>query len=85
MNAPDFADMIVDNFDEMLSQSAGQPLAMGVALHPYIFGQPFRLRHLRRALSHLASRRDDVWITGTEVIAAFVRPLPQGMVTGAAG
>ena len=50
--APEFADMIVDQFDEMLEQSrATQPLVMGIALHPYIVGQPYRLRHLRRALA----------------------------------
>ena len=50
--------MIVDNFDEMLAQSRQQPLVMGLALHPYIVGQPYRLRHLRRALEHLARARD---------------------------
>ena len=35
---------------------------MGIALHPYIVGQPYRLRHLRRALSYLAKARD-VWFT----------------------
>ena len=47
MDGRDFADMIVDNFDEMLAQSKAQPLVMGIALHPYIVGQPYRLRHLR--------------------------------------
>jgi peptidoglycan/xylan/chitin deacetylase (PgdA/CDA1 family) len=65
MDAKDFARMIVDNADEMLDQSRRQPLVMGVALHPYIVGQPYRLRHLREALSHLARMRDrgDVWFT----------------------
>lgn len=62
-DARTFADMIIDNFDEMLEQSKGQPLVMGIALHPYIIGQPFRLRHLRRALTHVAERRSQVWIT----------------------
>ncbi|GAA5231653.1 polysaccharide deacetylase family protein [Verticiella sediminum] len=63
MDAKDFARMIVDNADEMLEQSAGQPLVMGVALHPYIVGQPYRLRHLRSALEHLARLRDagEIW------------------------
>jgi hypothetical protein len=30
---------------------------MGIALHPYLVGQPYRLRHLRRALAHIAARR----------------------------
>ncbi len=62
-DASTFADMIIDNFDEMLEQSQGQPLVMGIALHPYIIGQPFRLRHLRRALTHIADHREQIWIT----------------------
>jgi peptidoglycan/xylan/chitin deacetylase (PgdA/CDA1 family) len=62
MDARDFADMIVDNFDEMLAQAKAQPLVMGIALHPYIVGQPYRLRHLRRALQHIANS-SAVWFT----------------------
>jgi allantoinase len=57
MTGKDFADMLVDQFDEMLCQSERQPLVMGIALHPYIVGQPHRLAHLRRALRHLAAER----------------------------
>ncbi len=69
MDAKDFAAMVIDNADEMLAQSQSplhrQPLVMGLALHPYIVGQPYRLRHLRRALEHLARLRDGggVWFT----------------------
>lgn len=69
MGAADFADMIVDQFDEMLDQSVEQPLAMGIALHPYILGQPYRLRHLRRALAHIAHPRDRVWLCRAGEIA----------------
>ena len=62
MDGRDFADMIVDNFDEMLQQSEDQPLVMGIALHPYLVGQPYRLRHLRRALQHVLRRRK-AWLT----------------------
>ena len=64
-----FADMIIDQFDEMLAQANDpqhpQPLVMGIALHPYLVGQPYRLRHLRRALAHIAARRShgEVWLT----------------------
>ena len=71
MDARDFADMIVDNFDEMLAQSHAQPLVMGIALHPYIVGQPFRLRHLRRALEHI-HREKRVWWTTPGAIYDWV-------------
>lgn len=70
-SASDFADMIIDNFDEMLEQSKGQSLVMGIALHPYIVGQPFRLRQLRRALQHIVGRRDEIWLTRAGDIAQY--------------
>ncbi|MBX3607262.1 MAG: polysaccharide deacetylase family protein [Piscinibacter sp.] len=68
LDAKDFAQMIVDQFDEMLAQVQRTPdapaLVMGLALHPYLVGQPYRLRHLRRALQHvLGHRGGDLWVT----------------------
>jgi allantoinase len=65
----EFACMIIDQLDEMLEQSAGQPLVAGIALHPYLVGQPFRLRHLRRALEHLSGLRDRLWLSRPGAIA----------------
>lgn len=66
-----FADMIVDHFDEMLEQSARQPLVYNVSIHAFIVGHPYRLRHLRRALEHIAAHRDRVWITTAGEIARY--------------
>jgi peptidoglycan/xylan/chitin deacetylase (PgdA/CDA1 family) len=77
-----FADMVVDDFDERLEQSRRQPLVMGIALHPYLVGQPYRLRHLRRALAHIASHRDRVWICTAGAVADAVMRLPPGIVPG---
>ena len=77
-SAADFAAMIIDNFDEMLEQSQGQPLVMGIALHPYIMGQPYRLRHLRRALAHITTAKDRVWLTTAGAIADASTALPEG-------
>jgi peptidoglycan/xylan/chitin deacetylase (PgdA/CDA1 family) len=68
MDAKDFAQMIVDQTEEMLDQcrAPGAPaLVMGIALHPYIVGQPYRLRHLREALQHVAAARDRgaLWVS----------------------
>lgn len=75
-----FATMIADTFEEMLTQSAKQSLVMGIALHPYLVGQPHRLRPLRRALQAIVARRDDIWITTAGGIAAFSCALPDGIV-----
>jgi peptidoglycan/xylan/chitin deacetylase (PgdA/CDA1 family) len=83
MDGKDFAQMIIDNFDEIRQQAVHQPLVMGIALHPYIVGQPYRLRHLRRALAHIAAAREDgdVWLTTPGAIHRHVATLPQ-LATG---
>jgi len=73
VSASEFADMIVDQFDEMLLQSEEQPLVMGIALHAMIAGQPFRLRHLRRAFAHISAKRDHCWLTTAGAVADSVR------------
>lgn len=77
-SASEFADMIVDNMEELIHQSThpdSPPLVMGIAIHPYIMAQPFRLRHLRRALSHVAAKRDagQIWFATAGDIAAVYR------------
>lgn len=79
-SAAQFAAMIMDNFDEMLGQAAKAPLVMGIALHPYLVGQPYRLRHLRRALQHIAARRGEIWFTTAGAIARHAASLPPGTV-----
>jgi allantoinase len=53
---------------------------MGIALHAYLVGQPYRLRHLRRALSHIEAHRDRIWLTTAGAIAEHCRGLPEGTV-----
>jgi allantoinase len=75
MDGKDFAQMIIDQLDEMLDQTrsaSSAPLVMGIALHPYLVGQPYRLRHLRRALQHVCRARDEgrVWMATPGAICA---------------
>ena len=83
--AEQFADIVVDDFEERLVQVRdGRPQVMGIALHPYLVGQPYRLRHLRRALAHVAARRGVVWITTAGGIFDHVLALPPGSIPGEA-
>jgi allantoinase len=77
MDGRDFSRLIIDQFDEMLEQSRQQPLVLGLALHPYIIGQPHRLRHLRTALEHIAAARDAkrIWMTTPGAICRHVDAL----------
>jgi peptidoglycan/xylan/chitin deacetylase (PgdA/CDA1 family) len=78
----EFADMVIDQFDELLEQSRKWPLVFSVSLHPFIAGQPFRLRPLRRAMRHILEHRDAIWVTTPGEIAGYCATLPSGTVPG---
>jgi len=80
--AEQFAAMVLADFEERLEQVGrdGIPQVMGIALHPYIIGQPYRLRALRGALAAIAARREEAWITTTGAVFDHVAALPEGMV-----
>jgi allantoinase len=67
-----FAEMMTDNLDELLEQSAQQPLVCGIVAHTFIMGQPFRLRRFRKAVEHLVSL-PGVWLTTPAEIAEHYR------------
>ena len=74
--------MITDQFDEMLAQSRKYPLVFSIALHPFIIGQPFRLRALRNALRHIMAHGDELWLTTPGEIARYCESLPKGTLPG---
>lgn len=76
----DWADMVIDYFDEMLHQSRNQALVCCLSLHPFLVGFPGRLRQLRRALEHIAAHRDRVWITHPGAMARHAAGLPDGLI-----
>jgi hypothetical protein len=41
---------------------------MALALHPFVIGQPFRLKYLEQALAYI-TEREGVWVTTSDEIA----------------
>lgn len=82
VSAAEFADMVVDEFDELRETAGDQPVVMSVVLHSFITGAPFRFRRVRRALEHLAGFADDVWFTTPggvfDAFSAISPPPPVG-------
>ena len=79
-----FADMIVDQFDEMLEQSEKRPIVFALSLHGFIIGQPFRLRPLRQAIKHCAQHKlkDRIWFTRAGEIAKYCYSMKPGLIPG---
>ncbi|MFT6582391.1 MAG: peptidoglycan/xylan/chitin deacetylase (PgdA/CDA1 family) [Alphaproteobacteria bacterium] len=64
----DFDRMIRDTFDTLYAEGAESGRVMCIALHPYIMGQPHRIKHLDSALGYILSH-EGVWNTTGEDIA----------------
>jgi len=73
----EFADMLHDNFDEMLEQSAHQPLVCPISPHPFVVGRPSRIRQLRRVFEHMLRYRERIWLTRPRDICAYIESLPR--------
>jgi allantoinase len=68
--AEEFADAMIEHFDVLYSEGLATRSVFGIGLHPFLVGQPFRIRSLERVLEHIA-RHDGVWLATTDEIAAF--------------
>ncbi len=79
-SAREFEEMMTDQFDEMLVQSERRALVYTVVLHPFVIGQPFRLRAFRRAMAHILRHRDQLWLTTPGEIAHYCANLPTGLI-----
>jgi peptidoglycan/xylan/chitin deacetylase (PgdA/CDA1 family) len=71
--AATFAGMIEDTVEQLLSEAESRPSVLGIALHPYIMGQPHRALHLQRVLTRLREKGDErIWWTTAGAIADHV-------------
>jgi len=80
----EFADMIVDQFEQLLEECTARPLVFALSLHGFIVGQPMRYRPLRRAIEHCISHPDRgrVWLTRAGDVAQYCFGLPPGIIPG---
>ena len=69
----DFRDQLCDQFDVLYKESATQGgRIMAISLHPWVIGQPYRIKALEDALQHIMGH-DGVWAaTGSEILDAWM-------------
>jgi peptidoglycan/xylan/chitin deacetylase (PgdA/CDA1 family) len=68
MTSEQFFQMVMDQFDALYEEGEENPAVMALPLHPYLAGQPFHMKWLNAALSHITSR-GDVWFAQGKEIA----------------
>lgn len=65
----DWERALIDQFDQLLNEGEERPRVMGFGVHPFLTGQPYRVRYLGAALEHMKRFEDDVWFATTDEIA----------------
>ncbi len=64
---------LTDQFDTLYADSQKTARVMGIPLHPFLLGQPWRAPYLKKAIDHF-KQHDRVWFaTGSEIVEAYQR------------
>ncbi|MBD2436565.1 polysaccharide deacetylase family protein [Nostoc sp. FACHB-110] len=63
----DFAGAIIDQFEQLWHDGESQGRVMAIGLHPFIVGQPLRLKYLKQCLLHIKNK-SETWLTTGEGI-----------------
>jgi allantoinase len=67
VEAAEFAEATISMFDRFYAEGEEQGRVMCIPVHPFILGQPHRVRHFDNILRHIASH-DRVWVArGAEI------------------
>jgi allantoinase len=74
----EFAQSLVDQFETLYEEGASSLRIMGIGIHPFLVGQPFRARHFARALEHIV-KHERVWLTTSDEIAAWYQSAVGGL------
>ncbi len=73
-----YRDMLQEAFDAMYADAASSGRLLVLNLHPWLIGQPFRIRYLDAALAHI-TRRQGVWAaTGSDIVDWYRAHRPAG-------
>lgn len=67
----EFAQAIIDQFDQLWLDGETQPRFMAIGLHPFIVGQPLRLKYLKQCLLHIKNQ-PQTWLTTGENIYQLI-------------
>ncbi|HET6507974.1 MAG TPA: polysaccharide deacetylase family protein [Baekduia sp.] len=66
-----WSQMIVDAYDRLERDGAESGRVLVISLHPWLTGQPFRMRHVEAALDHVAGRPRAWCATAGEIVDRY--------------
>ena len=58
----------IDTFDRLYQEGSDRPRVMAIAIHPYISGQPFRIKYLEEVYKHMTKHQGVVHWNGEQIM-----------------
>jgi peptidoglycan/xylan/chitin deacetylase (PgdA/CDA1 family) len=82
LTGPDYERIVLDQFEQLLSDSEASGRVMALPLHTFIVGQPHRTKYLARALREITST-PEVWVcTSDDLAEHYLRSTGEAGVAG---
>ena len=72
----------VDTFERYYAEGAGRAKIMAIAIHPYISGQPFRIKYLEQVYEHIARFPDVLHWNGEQILDWYLSQRPDALRRG---
>jgi peptidoglycan/xylan/chitin deacetylase (PgdA/CDA1 family) len=57
----------IDTFDRLYEEGSDRPRVMAIAIHPYISGQPFRIKYLEEVYKHMSKHAGVMHWNGEQI------------------
>ena len=71
--AEQYLQVLTDQFETLYAESQKLPKVMGMPIHPYLTGQPLRIKYFKQGIAHI-QKHEGVWFaTGSEILEAYQR------------
>ena len=75
--APYWTQKCSDSFDRLYQEGAERPRVMAIALHPYISGQPFRIKYLEAVYDYIAKFTGVLHWNGEQILDWYLKARTQ--------
>ncbi len=72
-----FTTRCIDSFDRLYAEGASRAKIMAIAIHPYISGQPHRIKYLEAVYDHIARHAGVVHWQGREILEWYLATRPR--------
>jgi allantoinase len=71
-----FTTRVIDSFERLYQEGAGRAKFMAIAIHPYISGQPHRIKYLEAVYDHIARYAGVLHWNGVDILDWYLKTRP---------